>query len=227
MSISSSMRRCRGSASSARHASITSVRLCGGMLVAMPTAMPDEPLTSRFGMRAGSTARLLLACRRSSGRNRPFPCRCRRAAAVGDLLQPALGVAHRRRRCRRRPSRSCPGRRSADSAARNPAPSAPARRRSAMSPCGWYLPITSPTTRAHLTYGRLQNDVRLRASRKARGDARVRAVADVRQRPTHDYAHCVIEVANASFQLRGLPEGVSLANCSMGADFFLSKGGIG
>ena len=32
-----------------------SVRLCGGMLVAMPTAMPDEPLTSRFGMRAGRT----------------------------------------------------------------------------------------------------------------------------------------------------------------------------
>ena len=32
-----------------------SVRLCGGMLVAIPTAMPDEPLTSRFGRRAGST----------------------------------------------------------------------------------------------------------------------------------------------------------------------------
>ena len=31
----------------------TSRRLCGGMLVAMPTAMPVEPLTSRFGKRAG------------------------------------------------------------------------------------------------------------------------------------------------------------------------------
>ena len=29
--------------------SITSRMLCGGMLVAMPTAMPVEPLTSRFG----------------------------------------------------------------------------------------------------------------------------------------------------------------------------------
>ena len=29
--------------------SITSPRLCGGMFVAMPTAMPVEPLTSRFG----------------------------------------------------------------------------------------------------------------------------------------------------------------------------------
>ena len=36
-------------------AAIVSRRLCGGMFVAMPTAMPDEPLTSRFGKRAGST----------------------------------------------------------------------------------------------------------------------------------------------------------------------------
>ena len=33
----------------------TSARLCGGMLVAIPTAMPCEPFTSRFGKRAGST----------------------------------------------------------------------------------------------------------------------------------------------------------------------------
>ena len=33
----------------------TSRRLCGGMLVAIPTAIPDEPLTSRFGIRDGST----------------------------------------------------------------------------------------------------------------------------------------------------------------------------
>ncbi len=36
-------------------ASMTSPRLCGGMFVAMPTAMPPEPLTSRFGNFAGST----------------------------------------------------------------------------------------------------------------------------------------------------------------------------
>ena len=35
--------------------SITSPRLCGGMFVAMPTAMPVEPLTSRFGYVAGKT----------------------------------------------------------------------------------------------------------------------------------------------------------------------------
>jgi hypothetical protein len=34
---------------------ITSPRLCGGMLVAMPTAMPVLPLTSSCGNRAGMT----------------------------------------------------------------------------------------------------------------------------------------------------------------------------
>ena len=33
----------------------TSPRLCGGMLVAMPTAMPPAPLTTRLGNRLGST----------------------------------------------------------------------------------------------------------------------------------------------------------------------------
>jgi hypothetical protein len=36
-------------------ASIVSLRLCGGMFVAMPTAIPAEPFTSRFGKRAGRT----------------------------------------------------------------------------------------------------------------------------------------------------------------------------
>ena len=40
-------------------------RLCGGISVAMPTAMPSDPLTSRFGnaARAGRAARG--TCRRS------------------------------------------------------------------------------------------------------------------------------------------------------------------
>ena len=42
--------------SSIKHtASIVSPRLCGGMLVAMPTAMPAEPFTSKLGKRAGKT----------------------------------------------------------------------------------------------------------------------------------------------------------------------------
>ncbi len=35
--------------------STTSVKLWGGMLVAIPTAMPAAPFTSKFGMRAGKT----------------------------------------------------------------------------------------------------------------------------------------------------------------------------
>ena len=35
--------------------SITSRMLCGGMLVAMPTAMPVDPFTSRFGNGVGRT----------------------------------------------------------------------------------------------------------------------------------------------------------------------------
>ncbi len=47
----------------------------------------------------------------------------------GEPGQPHLGVAHGRRRCRRRASRSCPGRRRADSAWRSPGPCArPCRR---------------------------------------------------------------------------------------------------
>ncbi len=34
---------------------MTSVRLCGGTLVAMPTAMPAEPLIRRLGIRVGRT----------------------------------------------------------------------------------------------------------------------------------------------------------------------------
>ena len=36
-------------------ASMTSPRLCGGMFVAMPTAIPWLPLTSRLGNRDGKT----------------------------------------------------------------------------------------------------------------------------------------------------------------------------
>ena len=44
-----------GSSIIATTASIVSPRWCGGMFVAIPTAMPAEPFTSRFGSRVGST----------------------------------------------------------------------------------------------------------------------------------------------------------------------------
>ncbi len=51
--VSSDASGCR---SRCRAAAITSPRLCGAMLVAIPTAMPDVPFTSRFGRPAGSTS---------------------------------------------------------------------------------------------------------------------------------------------------------------------------
>ena len=36
-------------------AAAISRKLCGGILVAIPTAMPAEPLTNKFGKRDGST----------------------------------------------------------------------------------------------------------------------------------------------------------------------------
>ena len=44
-----------GSAISAFSPCTTSRRLCGGMRVAIPTAIPDAPFTSRCGIRAGRT----------------------------------------------------------------------------------------------------------------------------------------------------------------------------
>jgi hypothetical protein len=54
MPINSSMPR-PGFSISAMQASMTSPRLCGGIFVAMPTAMPPAPFTNRLGKRAGST----------------------------------------------------------------------------------------------------------------------------------------------------------------------------
>ncbi len=85
-----------GLAISARVASMISPGLCGGMLVAMPTAMPLPPLISRLGKLAGRTFgslsdlvvvrlevdRVLVDIVQQQG---------------GGAGQPHLGVAHRRR----------------------------------------------------------------------------------------------------------------------------------
>ena len=82
---------------SATQASITSPRLCGGMLVAMPTAMPPAPLTRRLGKRAGMHHRLafgiiVIGLKVDGILVEILDQRPRHA------LEPHLGVAHRRRR---------------------------------------------------------------------------------------------------------------------------------
>ena len=44
-----------GSSINAKHALTTSLKLCGGIFVAIPTAMPDEPLINNVGIRVGNT----------------------------------------------------------------------------------------------------------------------------------------------------------------------------
>ena len=86
-----------GSSIRATVASMISPRLCGGMLVAMPTAMPPAPLTSRFGYCAGQDGGLvaaLVVVRPEVDRVLVDVGQQR----VGDLGEPGFGVAHRRRR---------------------------------------------------------------------------------------------------------------------------------
>ncbi len=140
-----------------RQPSTTSLRLCGGMLVAMPTAIPPDPLTSKFGQLARQYPAALFRCRRNWGRNQPFPCRYRpafraqswpiefRCTAWRQRLSPvdraeiALAVDHMwaHRKVPEPAARWC---------------RTPTGRRA-----GWYLPITSPTMRADFLYGRFQS----------------------------------------------------------------------
>ena len=40
--------------------SMTSLKLCGGIFVAIPTAIPEAPLTKRFGIFVGRTVGSLI-----------------------------------------------------------------------------------------------------------------------------------------------------------------------
>ena len=129
-------------------ASTISVRLCGGMLVAMPTAMPFDPLTSRFGMRAGRTVWLGCRCRQSWGEIDGVFVEVVEQRR-GDAGQFGFGVTVGRRRVAiDRAEISLP----IDQriAQRNGCARRTRASYTARLPCGWYLPMTSPTMRAHL-----------------------------------------------------------------------------
>ena len=89
-------RRASGLSISAMIAAMTSRRLCGGMFVAMPTAMPDEPLTSRFGNAAGRT---FGSCRRSSklGAKSTVFLSMSASSSIAIAREPRFGVPIRRR----------------------------------------------------------------------------------------------------------------------------------
>ena len=97
ISISSSIADLRIVAAAPGRRRSTSARLCGGMLVAMPTAMPDEPLTSRFGNARRQHQRLAAPCRRSSGTKSTVSLSMSASSSWAIFASRHLGVAHRRR----------------------------------------------------------------------------------------------------------------------------------
>ena len=117
----------------------------------MPTAMPERAVDEQVREARRQHERLLRSRRRRSGMKSTVSCVdvAQHLARRGARGAPPCSASPRPGR--RRWSRSCPGRRQAGSASRSPARAARACRRSRESPCGWYLPITSPTICAHLT----------------------------------------------------------------------------
>ena len=83
-----------GFSSSARQPEITSFRLWGGILVAIPTAMPAEPLISRLGMRAGRIRGSFFRNRRSWDRKSTVSLSISSRSWWPILAMPHFGVTH-------------------------------------------------------------------------------------------------------------------------------------
>ena len=177
-------------------ASTISVRLCGGMLVAMPTAMPELPLISRFGNARGQNFGLRFALVVVGLEIDGFLVDVFEQRG-GDARKARFGVPHGR------------GRIAIDGAevalaidqriahAKTAAPCGPTRRKRARRRAGGICPSTSPTILAHLRVGRLKcRPISLHAVKDAAVD-RLQAVANVGQGAAHDHAHGVIEVRAA------------------------------
>ena len=147
----------------------TSRRLCGGMLVAMPTAMPPEPLTSRLGNRAGQDRAAPAAGRRSWARSRRCPGRCR-APSPSPAAPAGTRCSAWRLGGRRRASRSCPGSARAGSAATTAGRGAPTCRRSRCRRAGGTDP-SRHRRRGSTWRSRGPAGSRRRTSRRARGGA--------------------------------------------------------
>ncbi len=157
-----------GSSIRAIVASAISPRWWGGMFVAIPTAMPGAAVDEQVRELGRQDRRLLL-----------------RAVVVvdevdgllvdvgehlaGDRGQPRLRVAHRGRARRRRPSRSCPGRRRAGSASRSPGRAGRGRRTGRCRRAGGTCP--SPRRRSRRTCGTSSSPTGpSRPSRRGSGD---------------------------------------------------------
>ncbi len=131
--------------------SMTSPRLCGGMLVAMPTAIPDDPLTRSWGNLAGRTVGSL---RDSSKFGMKSTVSLSMSASIWEESFAILTSVY-----------LCAAGGSPSTDPKLPWPSTSMLLNvkscailtmasyTAISPCGWYLPMTSPTTVADFLCG--------------------------------------------------------------------------
>ena len=134
--------------------SITSVRLCGGIFVAIPTAIPSDPFTKRFGKTAGRTAgsfkvssklfvHATVSLSRSLNNSPPILDILDSVYLIAAALSPST-----------EPKFPCPW--TSWCLIEKSCAILTIASYIELSPWGWYLPKTSPTTLADFLYGLFQ-----------------------------------------------------------------------
>ena len=177
-------------------ASQTSRRLCGGMFVAMPTAMPGSAVDQQVRQAGGEDGRLSLRAVVVVDEVDVCPGRCPGAAAR-RWVRAALPCSASPRGGHRLPSRSCPGRLRAGAAWRSPAPCGRGRRTQGSRRGGWYLPSTSPTTAALFLWEEPGAEPHALHGIEDAPVHGLQPIAHVGQRAGNDDAHRVVQVRAA------------------------------
>ncbi len=171
-----------------RPPSQTSPRLCGGMFVAMPTAMPGAAVDEQVRELRRQHDRLL---------GRAVVVRAQVDRPLLDLVEqlhrerrePGLGVAVGGRRVAVERAEVAVAVDERRAHRERPAPCAPSRRSTTVSPCGWYLPSTSPTIVRALAELGVRVEVQVGVHRVEDAPLhRLEAVAHVGQRARRDDA---------------------------------------
>ena len=131
----------------AHTASTTSERLCGGILVVIPTAIPSAPFTSRLGTLTGRTSGSFSVSSKLGTKSTTFLSRSARYTSCVNFFN--LASVYRMAAA---PSPSIEPKFPCPSTSAIPflksCESTTSVSYIELSPCGWYLPIVSPTIRA-------------------------------------------------------------------------------
>ena len=122
------------------------------MLVVMPTAIPSEPLTRRFGTRTGRTTGSFSVSSKFGTKSTTFLSRSAKYTSCVNFFNFASVY-----RIAAAPSPSIEPKLPCPSTSAMPFLKSCSSTTSVsyieLSPCGWYLPIVSPTIRADLRCG--------------------------------------------------------------------------